>query len=58
MNYADDDTASFRGGMTYREIAVHEGISPMRVYQIEQRALRKLRDAFRRLGIKSFYGRF
>lgn len=53
---AVEDLATLRGGWTYREIAEQEGISPMRVYQIEQRALGKLRAAFQRQGIKSFYG--
>lgn len=52
---ADYDVAPRSGGMTYREIAFIEGISFKRVFQIEQRALRKLREAFKRQGITSFY---
>ena len=36
----------------YDDIARELGISAGRVFQIEQRALKKLRQAFARLGIK------
>ncbi|HWC61613.1 MAG TPA: sigma factor-like helix-turn-helix DNA-binding protein [Verrucomicrobiae bacterium] len=39
--------------MPYAKIAEILGVSPMRVRQIEQRALQKLREAFRRRGITS-----
>ena len=39
------------GGYTCEEIAQELGISPARVMQIEQNALRKLRRACARLGL-------
>jgi len=56
LKIAVADSATLPGGMTYREIAVHLGISPMRVCQIEQRALGKLRKAFWRQGINGCFG--
>ncbi len=42
---------------TLAEIAAMMQISPMRVYQIEQRALEKLRRAFEAQGLRGNYDR-
>lgn len=47
------DRINLRGRFTYEEIAKVLSISPMRVRQIEQRALEKLRKEFLKLGIQS-----
>jgi len=38
---------------SYQDVAKVLGISPTRVFQIEQRALGKLRKAFKKIGITS-----
>lgn len=47
------DRINLRGRFTYDEIAKVLSISPMRVRQIEQRALEKLRKGLRKRGIEN-----
>jgi transcriptional regulator len=47
------ETINLRGRFTYEEIATLLKISPMRVRQIEQRALAKLRKALEKRGYTS-----
>ena len=42
-------------GMSYAEVGKCLGISSVRVRQIEQRALKKLRAGLLKLGVKSFH---
>ncbi len=47
------DAINQRGRFTHQEIGKLMGLSPARVRQIEQRALAKLREAFRKLGLEN-----
>jgi DNA-directed RNA polymerase specialized sigma24 family protein len=56
MNDAQEFVASRYAVRSYAEVAAAVGLSPLRVYQIEQRALLKLRREFKRRGVDSVDG--